>query len=525
LKGALVGSAAAALGGPAAAFARRGRGRGRSGSGDGDVARTPIRFRPFEADLPIPPVLAPVAPFEPACDLAGNSPAPFPPLPTVFYAIEQRPGIAEIIPGVETPIWGYEGIYPGPTILARIDEPVIVRQTNALPTEVVVHLHGAHAPAPSDGFPTDFVFPGQSRDYCYPNFAPDGDVGEAMSTAWYHDHAMDITGRNVYAGLAAFYLLFDDLEEELIADGRLPGHDFDVPVVLQDRTLNADGTLHFNPFEIDGFLGDLMVANGKVQPRFTVQRRKYRFRFLNGANARMFMLRLSNGAPFLQVATDSWLLPFAIEQRRVLLGMAERADLVIDFRNAPDEVFLENILVQDDGRGPDGDREDPEVRIPGVPLVKFVVEGPNVADDATTAPGDLLRPHTPIDPRSVVRTRRFEYERRGGEWVINDRLFDPERADASPRLGEVERWILENGGGGWWHPVHIHLEAMHVQRINGRLPPAFERFNKDTINLGPNDVAEVLIRFRDFPGRYVQHCHNIEHEDHRMMSRFDVVLP
>jgi FtsP/CotA-like multicopper oxidase with cupredoxin domain len=237
------------------------------------------------------------------------------------------------------------------------------------------------------------------------------------------------------------------------------------------------------------------------------------------------MLRLSSGARFLQIANDSWLLPFAIARDRILLSNAERADVVIDFRDAPSEVFLEDLLAQDEGRGPDGDLEDPEVRVPGVPLVKFIVEGARVANDATVAPGTLLRPNTPIGANEIVKTRRFRFERGNGAWQVNGRFYDEDRADAIVRLGTAERWIFENGGGGWWHPIHVHLGAHQVQRFNGKRPAVYNSFKKDTTLLGPGDEAEVFLRFEDHAGRFVMHCHNVEHEDMAMMIRWDAVKP
>jgi FtsP/CotA-like multicopper oxidase with cupredoxin domain len=499
-----------------------------------DLPRTPIRFTPFTRPLPIPgngiSVLQPEAPFTTSCQFApGANPN--------FYTLTMRRAPVEIIPGVQTPIFGYDGEYPGPTILGRIGTPDVVRQVNALDVEASVHQHGGHNPSDSDGLPVadQLIFPGNFKDYCYPNEPTgtrdgDPDPNDNPSTLWYHDHATDITGENVYRGLAAFYPTTDALEDQLIADHVLPSRDgdvvLDIPVALQDRRFNADGTLFFDPFQHDGFLGDVFVANGKAQPFFKVQRRKYRFRFLIGTNARVYMLRFSNGLPFLQIAADSWLLPFAIPRGdRILLAMAERADVIVDFRNAPDELFLENIVVQDGGRGPDGDLADPDVRIPGTPLIKFIVEGSPVANDATVQPGTPLRPNTPILANEIVATRTFEFNRSQGAWQVNGRFYDENRADATPRIGTAERWILKNGGGGWWHPIHIHLEAHQVQSFNGRKPPIYNSFKKDTTLLGPGDVAEVFIRFRDHPGRFVTHCHNLEHEDDRMMFRWDVVAP
>lgn len=175
---------------------------------------------------------------------------------------------------------------------------------------------------------------------------------------------------------------------------------------------------------------------------------------------------------------------------------------------------------------------------PGTPLMKFIV-GPTIGNpssqpfpkaanpggfngDATIEPGDPLRPHTPITAAEIVRTRHFVFDREDGAWTINERFFDPDRDDADPDLGTAERWILENDSGGWVHPIHIHLEAHQVQSLKERPLEPQDAAKKDTVLLGPDEVAEVFMKFRTFPGRFVFHCHNIEHEDMRMMGVFHV---
>jgi FtsP/CotA-like multicopper oxidase with cupredoxin domain len=493
---------------------------------------TPIRFTPFTRELPTPgngaiPILTPNATFATDCTFtSGKQPNK--------YLVHMRKAPVEIIPGVLTEIFGYEGQYPGPVIVGHIGTPDVVRFVNQLDVETSIHQHGGHNPSTSDGLPVadQLIFPGQFKDYCYPNeptgsLGGDPDPNDNPSTPWYHDHATDITGPNVYHGLAGLYPTTDALENGLIASGVLPpvGSAFDVPLVLQDRRFNADGSLFYNPFDHDGFLGDVFVVNGKAQPFFHVQRRKYRFRMLNGSNARMYLVRLSTGTPFLQIGADTWLLPFPIQRERILLAMAERADVIVDFAGLTPgtEVFLQNILVQDSGRGPGGDLNNPDVQLPGTPLLKFIVDGGTPAGDLNITATTALRPNTPIGRNEIVRTRTFEFNRSGGAWQVNGRFYDEDRSDANPRRGTAERWILKNGGGGWWHPIHIHLEAHQVQSFNGRPPAVFNSFKKDTTLLGPGDEAEVFIRFRDHPGRFVCHCHNIEHEDDRMMFRFDVV--
>lgn len=526
-----------------AAFAgvfRKGTATGSAGDGrDGTKLNVPR----FVQNLPIPPVKQPVSTGTPPWEvgdcfhgvapeyfdrtLAEDPTMEFPQqFPDHYYELSIRETVGEIIPGVRTPLLGYDGLVPGPTFKVRSCQPIVVRQFNDLrDTELSTHLHGGHNPAHSDGYPNFYILPGKARDYFYTNTVPvhggKPDFSECPSTCWYHDHAMDISAKTILHGLSGFFLHYDDLELDLIRRNVLPADSFDIPVSIQDRNFNSDGTIFFDPLDHDGYLGDVYVLNGKAFPKMHVQRRKYRFRFLNGCNARHIELRMSDKSPFLGLGTDSWLYPQAIIRRTMLMSPAKRADVVIDFTNSPNEVFLENILEQNDGRGPNGKLDDRDVRIPGTRLMKFIVEGPRQPNSATVTEGTALRPHVPIRPEEIVQTRTFEFHRSKGAWQINQKFFDEFRADACPRVGSAERWILRNGSGGWWHPVHMHLESHQIQKIDGRIPPLAERFKVDTTMLGPNTEAEIFMKFRTFRGPFVFHCHNVEHEDMRMMFVFD----
>jgi FtsP/CotA-like multicopper oxidase with cupredoxin domain len=501
-------------------------------------------YTPFTQPMPVPPVKQPLsvgtAPYKVGDVYHGVAPEYFDrsvaerpdltwyeTLPTAFYEMRMQHGVHEFFPGVSTPVYGYDGTHPGPTFKFRVGQPVVVRQWNDLHDvhETSVHLHGGHNPSHSDGYPNFYVLPGQARDYFYSNTVPmehgEPDLTESPSTMWYHDHGMDITDANVAMGLVGFCLAFDELELDLIARNVLPAERFDIPLVVCDKKFNADGTIFFDPLDHNGYLGDVHLANGKVQPYFKVERRKYRFRILNGAGARVMELRLSNDQPFIRLGKDTWLYPEAIEEDRLLLGMANRADVIIDFTDAPDEVFLENILPQDDARGPNGTLTDRKSEIPGIPLVKFIVEGPPQRDSATVDVGTPLRPHTLIREDEIVRTRIFEFERRKGAWQINHKFFDEHRADAIPVLGTAERWILRNNSGGWWHPIHIHLESHQQVLQDGAIPPLSDRFKSDTALLGGNSEVQLFMKFRTFRGPFVFHCHNMAHEDMRMMFVFD----
>jgi FtsP/CotA-like multicopper oxidase with cupredoxin domain len=297
----------------------------------------------------------------------------------------------------------------------------------------------------------------------------------------------------------------------------------DIGLALQDQLFNADGTEIFYDFlDHNGRLGDVFTVNGRVQPRLKVQRGRYRFRFLNASNARIYEIRLSTRQKMLIIGTDSWLLPRAIEVESFRLNQSQRHDVIIDFRDAPDEVFVENIMIQEDGRkGKEVDPDEP------TPLLKFEVSG---ADESATEIGDgtVIRGLAGIDvggqwsphrEDEIVNTRHFRFDRANGAWTVNNRFFNPRRADAVPVLGKgAERWFFENKAGGWWHPIHTHLEGFQIKTINGEPPRRERRFNSDSVQLEGGDLAEMFVKWRTFTGPFVFHCHNIEHEDMRMMA-------
>ncbi len=462
--------------------------------------------------------------------------------------------------GPEVPIFSYRdgtqppgsGTTPGPTVVVDYLGPVVLRNCNLLTrdrsgtnstdhdNETSIHLHGTHGPAHSDGYPDFYTLAGEARDYFYTNVAPrvtdpgtnvasvcggDFDTSWIPTTLWYHDHAMDVTGFNVARGLAGFYLIVDDRERELADMGVVPtiGGPRDIGLALQDQRFNADGTIFYDFFDHNGRLGDVFTVNGRVQPRLRVRRGRYRFRFLNASSARIYEIRLSTRQKMLIVGTDSWLLPRAIEVESFQLNQGQRHDVIIDFQDAPDEVFVENIMHQTDGRkakevDPDKQRD---------LLLKFEVSGENESvtaiEDGTVIRGingiDSGGQWSPHRAEEIVNTRRFRFERANGAWTVNNRFFNPRRADAVPALGVgAERWLFENTSGGWWHPIHTHLEGFQTQTINGQPPRRERRFNSDTVQLEGGDLAEVFVKWRTFTGPFVFHCHNIEHEDMRMMG-------
>lgn len=553
------------LGGAAASAAFLGLGGSRWLGADGGSVPLSPPTTPFAAPLPIPPVMTPVAN---ASLLNGGMPNPavhqfynmFP--PAKFYEYAVREGYNNFHPELgPSRVWSYEGVYPGPTLVARYGEPVLLRIHNALPTneqllqnptfgtnQVLNHLHNFHSCPFSDGGPWDWYNPGEFQDHHYtmaragftsPTTLGVGDVRETLGTLFFHAHRPDFTTQNVYKGQVAFFLCFDDLDSGSEESGlRLPSGPYDVPLLFADKVFEPSGELFFDAFDLDGILGDKFTVNGVVQPYLRVKRRKYRFRFLNSGPSRFYQFYLTkNGSyitnPFIQIANDGNLLRAPVRRSSVDMAVAERVDVVIDFSaiaQPGDEIILVNRLEQTNGRGPTG-----SLLNPGHQIMKFIVEE-SVADGSQVPM--VLREQPTIDLTSVAQTRTWRFERGNGAWQINGRFFDPQRSEAQVRRNSAEIWVLQNNSGGWSHPIHIHHEEFRILSRNGKTPPSWEQGRKDVVRLGPNEEIRVYIRFRDFPdpnfthpiasqqanvGRYPMHCHNTTHEDHAMMLRWDIV--
>jgi FtsP/CotA-like multicopper oxidase with cupredoxin domain len=480
-----------------------------------------------------------------------------------FYDVHVKEALHSFHPNLPTQkIWGYDGITPGPTFVERYGVPVVVRIHNELPAnavgfgspEITTHLHNLHCASESDGYTGDYYSatkagptlgsPGSYKDHHYPNCyahydrfsATNGDPREALGTLWYHDHRMDFTAANVYRGLAGFYLLFDHIDSGNETDQnpaalRLPSGVgvYDIPLVIQDKRFDSGGYLAFDQFEDKGLLGDKYCVNGKIQPFFKVKPRKYRFRLLDASVARFYELYVTdkNGVnqTFQYIANDGNLLPAPLTMNKVAIAPAERGDIVVDFsQHAGKQLFLVNRLIQTDGRGPEGALTNKrnsagDLVSAGTQILRFDVESTPVADPSRVPP--TLRELPPINLAEVVKKRKFEFDKENDVWTVNGKIFDPEVFRANPKRGTTEIWTLI-GHGSWHHPAHIHMTEGRILSRNGKAPPPHERGRKDVFVLRPDEEVRVLLRFSDFTGKYLMHCHNLTHEDHAMMIRWDV---
>jgi FtsP/CotA-like multicopper oxidase with cupredoxin domain len=397
-------------------------------------------------------------------------------------------------------MWTYNGSFPGPIIRRPTGVPTNVTVTNNLPPEagsMTTHHHGAQTTEDSDGQPSDYLIPpGASKTYTYP--AVDSGGPERAAPQWYHDHRDMVTGRNVWMGLAGAFIYDDPFEQSL----NLPKGEHDVPLMVTDRQFDAGNQIPY-VFQSNGVFGDVILVNGVPQPFHEVGDRRYRFRLYNISNKRDYTFRLSNGQSMTQIGTDSGLLPEPVSRTGIRLGPAERADVVIDFAGRLGEnIVLENA---DAASGP-GERD--------AEVMQFRVT--RDVDDTSSPVPAALRPLPPTG--APVTTRTWDFDRTNARWTINGKGFDPNRVDAQPTLGTTERWVFRNPTTQA-HLVHVHLNDQKLVSRNGQPPPPHERL-KETWYVAPGEEVVVDIPFSDYAGKFVIHCHVLEHEDDGMMTQF-----
>ncbi|KAK8075060.1 multicopper oxidase [Apiospora hydei] len=430
-----------------------------------------------------------------------------------YYEVEIKELKQQVYPdrGPATLV-GYDGLAPGPTFQMQRGTEAVVRFINKSKNPNSVHLHGSYSRAPFDGWAEDVTKPGEYKDYYYPN-------GQNARTLWYHDHAIDITAVNAYYGQAGVYVLHDGEESAL----NLPSGNYDVPLVLSSKQYNNDGSLFSPASETTSLYGDVIHVNGQPWPYFKVEPRKYRFRFLDASISRTFQLyfesdkKLGEKQDFNVIASDAGLLSAPQKVKDLYISMAERYEVVMDFSKFKGEnVTLRNsrkIAADIDYLHTDK-------------VMKFVV-GKDSVEDNSVLPSSLRSIPYPQDRTTI--DHEFLFERKNGGWRINGVSFadTANRVLAKPPRGKVETWKLVNGGGGWSHPIHIHLvDFKVVSRKNGRnaVMPYEAAGLKDVVWLGPNEEVVVEANYAPWDGLYMFHCHNLIHEDHEMMAAFNVTF-
>jgi spore coat protein A, manganese oxidase len=534
----------------------------------------PNDLRTFQDPLPVPMVLKPHS-FGRGGDL--------------YYRLPIRNGRARFHHDLpEADVWGYWGIYPGPTLDVDFRDNVIIEMSNELSGRyrfgavqidpkanqvlmmevtggthdselqlpdlrwTVMHLHGSPTPPASDGWPDDACNPGQFQIYHFP-------AQPRAALLWYHDHANMITRLNVYAGLAGLYIVRDDTEKAL---GLPIGPPYEIPIVIQDRNLEIDndrdiftGRFLYKSSGSDTFRGPYNVVNGTIWPYLDVQPRQYRFRVLNGSNGRRYRLKLKLPDGTVQIGVDAGFLPMPTripntdpvthDKKGLLLAAAERADLLIDFSaHAGTNLMLLN--------------ED------AAPKVQPILEFRVAAQTPIRSSGLSSNLPTFSPPRSSAAVRRKQIvlmteQPYHGHSIqkLNGKIFR-DRVEEIVELGDTEIWEFINTTADE-HPMHIHLVHFQILErepftfdrdmfarnidewlgadptarpqvppgvtLSGQLlqPDENERGPKDTVRSPQNMVTRIIASFGPHTGRYVYHCHILEHEDMEMMRPFLVV--
>ena len=503
------------------------------GRSQGFTNLDPNSLTRFVDPLPLPHVAQPV----------GHRPVPGSPgKQAQYYRIAMRAISSKLHRDLPpTSLWSLGGSVPGLTFEARTGKGLFVEWVNELPSkhflpidhslhgaekgtpEVrgVVHLHGGKTPPESDGYPEDWYVPGQSRTYYYPN-------QQDATLLWYHDHTMGINRLNTYAGMLGLFVIRDEVEDAL----HLPSGKFEIPLVIMDRDLTTDGQLSYpvspdkeKPWVPEAF-GELHLVNGKLFPYLDVEPRKYRFRILNGANGRFYRLSLPKGVEVVQIGGDQGLLDAPLSVPHVQMAPGERADLIVDF--APHR----------------GTRM--ELQSDSFVLMQFRVSPTAATNVADSNLPKALRPITRIPESAATLTRRLTLDEQlnmvseSMGMLLNKTPWHMPITE-KPELNSTEIWELVNLTDDT-HPIHLHMVRFQIldrRRFDGfeymttgnlrytgpaMVPDANEMGWKDTARVNAKTVTRIIVPFVGYPGRYVWHCHILEHEDNEMMRPYEVVV-
>lgn len=432
--------------------------------------------------------------------------------------------LSDVHSGIGTPPWTFGGKTPAPTVRVRKGDTFSAQLVNQLAEPTNIHWHGVLTPADMDGHPKDAVAAGASKMFSYT-------VQNRAGTYWYHPHAHMTSGKQVYLGMAGFYIV-QDTEEQALG---LPSGEFDVPLMIQDRRL-ASGSTGYNATMTDmadGYLGDTITVNAVPNAYFEVATGLYRFRLLNAANARIFRLMFSDGRPLVVIATDGGLLDSPVSTDMLWIGPGERAEILVDFSKDAmgASVMLHSMafttgMPGGGGHGGHGGGATTGVLPQGtaVDVIRFDVK--RSAASAAKIPTKLATLDK-LDPSTATRTRTFELGMREGVTMgmhtINSKIFDMARVDEQMASGATEVWEFKSLDDIAIHPMHVHGMQFQVVSRSGGALNANDLGWKDTVLVFPRETVRVVTRVGTSPGLFLLHCHTLEHEDDGMMLNVQIM--
>ncbi len=413
------------------------------------------------------------------------------------YNLTLKTGLSRFLDNnINTATWGINGKFLGPTLRLKNGDSVDIHYQNTLPEATTIHGHGMHVPANMDGGVHQIIPAGQTWTSSYT-------VNQHASTNWYHPHLMGKTAEHVMHGLAGL-IIIDDSNTETLDLPKQYGVD-DIPVIVQDRRFNADGSFDYNPSRreiMHGWKGDTYLVNGVIKPYLELEAKQIRFRILNGSNARIYNFAFASGRSFKQIATDNALLETPVELTQLRLSPAERAEIVVDFSDAKgkNDIFIDSAS--------------------NAELFKVNIKNQD-ASNITQLPNSLIT-LAQLNPADAVNTRSFTLSGRRGQLVINGQSMNKTVINESIPINNIEIWEITNAMG-MDHNFHIHATHFQLLERNGsaNAVAANERGYKDTVYIPPRESVKVILKMTDYADTtkpYMYHCHILEHEDAGMMG-------
>jgi blue copper oxidase len=440
-----------------------------------------------------------------------------------IFDLTLRTGLSNLLGNIQTPTAGINSDFLGPVIRVQRGDDVKLNVSNHLFEPSTLHWHGLNLPAAMDGGPHQVIQPGET-------WSPEFKIRQAASTQWYHSHMYHRTGIQVYYGLAGLFYI-DEKDNDALNLPSEYGID-DIPLILQDRSFNQDGSFRYLSSmhdRMNGAMGSVMLVNGTRLPVFMVQKQLTRFRILNGSNARIYNLEFGDKRQFLQIASDGGLLETPARLNSIILAPGERAELLVEFSNQ------ENVMLQ---HKPLPKRANSRAGMMGMMQNMMTANDQPFAVIRFESDRPLTVSKSPTNQRisqqnwsvkEVAKTRQFNLNMqmgmmRGGGFTINGRSMDMNRIDARVRLGDIEIWEIINDSP-MPHPFHIHDTQFRVLDRDGKQPPANELGLKDTVLVNSGERVRIITQFQNYADSntpYMFHCHNLEHEDAGMMGQFVV---
>ncbi|MBU1668365.1 multicopper oxidase family protein [bacterium] len=414
-----------------------------------------------------------------------------------------------IYPDNPTEVLTFTGTLPNPTIRIQKGETFALDFTNGLSKPTIIHWHGLIVPEEMDGHPKDMISTNRIKKYHY-------QINQSAGTFWYHTHPHGRTGEEIYHGLSGLYIIEDEKESKL----NLPRGEFDIPLMIQDRRFDKNRQLIYKDPKViqdnNGVLGDIVLVNSTPFPYMDVATRKYRLRILNASSVRTYKLAFDTIEQFAVIATDSGLLEESIMVNHIVIGVAERVDIVVDFKEKQiGDVVLLKTLGFKEGSNLTLHPDYPNFAT-AMEIMQFRVS--QKSEDNSTLPFKLI-PIARLKESDAIRTRTITMEIiEGGLWTLNHKPYDMNRIDQRVKLGTTEIWVIKNSVH-MAHPFHMHGVRFQVLDRDGKIVFPTDRGWKDTVLVMPFETVRIIVEFT-MPGLFLYHCHILEHEDHAMMANF-----